>query len=147
MISRDKAYDLAYRLRNTYIIVPKAEVKHFAIGDEIEPVETIKVRHGIMLMAADVIEELIDALIDVCMENSAFEAANEMQKEKLVKYEQRILRLIRQRDECIKKFDALCKKMERAEHCIDGNSYLFDYQNHSDSCVEEFLKEYYENER
>lgn len=112
MISRDKAYDLAYRLRNTYIIVPRAEVKHFAIGDEIEPVETIKVRHGIMLMAADVIEELIDALTDVCMENSAFEAANEMQKEKLVKYEQIILRLIRQRDEYKKELDML-KQAER----------------------------------
>ena len=110
MISRDKAYDLAYRLRNTYIIVPKAEVKHFAIGDEIGPVETIKVRHGLMLMAADVIEELTDALIDVCMENSAFEAANEMQKEKLVKYEQRILRLIRQRDEYKNQLDMIESK-------------------------------------
>lgn len=146
MISRDKAYDLAYRLRNTYIIVPKSEIKPVKISAPIEPVEAMRYTSPIFNEAADVIEELTDALIDVCMENSAFEAANEMQKEKLVKYEQRILRLIRQRDECIKQFDLLCKKMERAEHCINEISDQFERGKCSNDYVEEFLKEYYENE-
>lgn len=105
MISREEAYDLAYRLRNTYIIVPKTEVKHFAIEEPLAPVEVAKYTNPIFNEAADAIEELIDALIDVCAENSAYEAANEMQKEKLVKADQRILRLIRQRDEYKKELD------------------------------------------
>ena len=112
MISRDKAYDLAYRLRNTYIIVPKSEIKPVKISAQIEPVEAMRYTSPIFNEAADVIEELTDALIDVCMENREFEAANEMQKEKLVKYEQRILRLIRQRDEYKKELDML-KQAER----------------------------------
>lgn len=147
MISRDKAYDLAYRLRNTYIIVPKAEVKHFAIGDEIEPVETMEVRHDIMDEAADVIEELIDALIDVEAEKSSFESANEIQAKSLEIANQRILRLIRQRDECIKQFDLLCKKMERADDLIAEISNQFDRGKCSNDYIEEILKEYYENER
>lgn len=147
MISRDKAYDLAYRLRNTYIIVPRAEVKHFAIGEEIELVETMKVRHDIMDEAADVIEGLIDALIDVYAEKSACEAENEIQAKSLEIADKRILSLIRQRDECIKQFDALCKKMERADDCINEISDQFERGKCSNDYVEDILKEYYENEQ
>lgn len=36
MISREEAYDLSYRLRNTYIIVPNQEVKPVKISAPIE---------------------------------------------------------------------------------------------------------------
>lgn len=126
MISRDKAYDLAYRLRNTYIIVPKSEIKPVKISAQIEPVETMRYTSPIFNEAADIIEELTDALIDVCMENSAFEAANEMQKEKLVKYEQRILRLIRQRDEYKNELDML-KQAERNVQSQNLNGWWNNY--------------------
>lgn len=68
--------------------------------------------------AADVIEELIDSLIDVCAENSAYEVANEILKEKL----------------------------ERANHCINEISDQFERGKCSNDYVEEILKEYYEND-
>lgn len=118
MISTDKAYGLSEQLRKTRIVIPndKGITKH--IGTTKNPFEVFQVNFEIMNEAADMIDALVNELNSIWTRYMVYMDETEGIKDKL----------------------------ERAEHCIDGISYLFDYQNHSDSCVEEFLKEYYEND-